>query len=100
MFRQLEQATEYATVMRDGDAVVLAAGANLAAALLAAGYGPFRTTPVSAAPRAPFCMMGACFDCLAVIDGVPNRQTCLALVRDGVVIERQHGAAHLGATHE
>ena len=39
-------------------------GVNLAAALLAAGVDVFRHTPVSGAPRAPFCMMGACFECL------------------------------------
>jgi predicted molibdopterin-dependent oxidoreductase YjgC len=36
-------------------------------------------------------MMGVCFDCLVVIDGVGNRQACLTPVRDGMVIERQLG---------
>jgi hypothetical protein len=40
-------------------------------------------------------MMGACFECLAVVDGTPGVQTCLAAVRDGMRIERQHGARHL-----
>ncbi len=36
-------------------------------------------------------MMGVCFDCLAVVDGVSSAQTCLVPVRDGIRIERQQG---------
>ncbi len=64
-------------------------GANLAAALLAAGVGVFRNTPVSGAPRAPFCMMGACFDCLVEIDGV-TRQACMLDVTEGLRIAPAH----------
>ncbi len=59
------------------------AGESLAAALLVAGIGPFRTTPVSDAPRQPYCMMGACFECLVEVDGVANRQACMVIVRRG-----------------
>ena len=38
-------------------------------------------------------MMGVCFDCLAEIDGVPNRQSCMVPVRPGMRIRRQRGAA-------
>ena len=64
-------------------------GANLAAALLTAGVDVFRHTPVSGAPRAPFCMMGACFECLVEIDGV-TRQACMLEVTDGMTITRPH----------
>jgi hypothetical protein len=37
-------------------------------------------------------MMGVCFECLMVIDGVENRQGCLILVREGMRVERQRGA--------
>jgi hypothetical protein len=97
MFRPLEPLSGSATVTLDGKPVLLPAGTNLAAALLTAGYGPFRTTPVGDTPREPYCMMGVCFDCLAVIDGIPNRQTCLEQVRDGMVIQRQCGAAETAA---
>src|SRR6218665_1805772 len=50
------------------------AGATVAAALLANGVTACRATPVSGAPRAPYCMMGICFECLVVIDGIGNRQ--------------------------
>ncbi|MDX3805621.1 2Fe-2S iron-sulfur cluster-binding protein [Bosea thiooxidans] len=41
--------------------------------------------------RRSACMMGVCFDCLAVVDGVSSAQTCLVPVRDGIRIERQQG---------
>ena len=72
-----------------GTPLNLPAGSNLAAALLAAGVDVFRHTPVSGAPRAPFCMMGACFDCLIEIDGV-TRQACMLEVTEGMVITRPH----------
>ncbi|MGI6852165.1 (2Fe-2S)-binding protein [Mesorhizobium sp. 1B3] len=94
MFRPLETPRDALTrITVDGHAVEAIAGANLAAVLLEAGFAPFRTTPVSGAPRLPYCMMGVCFDCLAVVDGVPNRQTCLEQVRPGMVVERQSGPA-------
>jgi predicted molibdopterin-dependent oxidoreductase YjgC len=34
-------------------------------------------------------MMGVCFDCLAEIDGVANRQSCMIEVRPGMRISRQ-----------
>ena len=52
---------------------------------------------VSGAPRAPYCMMGVCFDCLVTIDGVGNRQGCLVPVREGMRdrdAARQAGARH------
>lgn len=70
-------------------------GDTVAAALLANGAGHFRSTPVSASPRAPWCMMGVCFDCLVEIDGVANRQACLVPVTEAMRIRRQHGARTL-----
>jgi len=73
----------------DGAPLALPEGANLAAALLAAGIVAFRETPVSGAPRAPFCMMGACFDCLVEIEGV-TRQACMMEVQEGLSITKPH----------
>jgi predicted molibdopterin-dependent oxidoreductase YjgC len=70
-------------------------GRSVAAALLASGIARFRATPVSGAPRAPYCMMGACFECLVEIDGVPSRQSCMVTVRDGMRIRSQEGARDL-----
>ncbi len=71
-------------------------GDSVAAALLASGQVTTRTTPVSGAGRGPFCMMGACFDCLVEIDGEPNRQGCMTLVRQGLRIRRMAGARAAG----
>jgi D-hydroxyproline dehydrogenase subunit gamma len=97
MFRPLEGArAPRAVITVNGRAIDAAPSANLAAALLEAGFTPFRNTPVSGAPRMPYCMMGVCFDCLVTINGVPNRQACLEQVRPGMVVERQMGAARAG----
>jgi D-hydroxyproline dehydrogenase subunit gamma len=70
-------------------------GDSIAAALLAEGVFATRTTPVGGAPRGPYCMMGACFDCLAEVDGVGGVQTCLVIVRPGMHVKRQDGARAL-----
>lgn len=85
-FLELEDAP-CVSVSFEGAPLRLPEGGNLAAALLAAGVDVFRRTPVSGAPRAPFCMMGACFDCLVEIDGVV-RQACMIETADGLEITR------------
>jgi predicted molibdopterin-dependent oxidoreductase YjgC len=84
------------TVTVDGTPLTAKAGDTVAAALLAAGLGASRATPVSGAPRAPYCMMGVCFECLVTIDGVGNRQGCLTPVREGMAIETQKGKREAG----
>jgi predicted molibdopterin-dependent oxidoreductase YjgC len=83
------------TILFDGVTVPAQAGESAASALIAAGILVTRHTPVSTAPRGPFCMMGACFDCLAVVDGRGGVQLCLTPVRDGMRIETQRGARAL-----
>ncbi len=92
MFRRLpDPAAVEVTVLIDGAQVRVPRGVSAAAALLLAG-GAARTTPVSGAPRAPYCMIGVCFDCLMEIDGAPNQQACLVTVAEGMRINRQAGA--------
>lgn len=81
---------ERVAVSFDGLPHFLPKGTNLAAALLSAGITVFRHTPVSGAPRAPYCMMGACFECLVEIDGVV-RQACMMEVSEGLDIQRPEG---------
>ncbi len=76
----------------EGRIVLVPAGASAAAAVLMAGLPSIRETPVGASERAPYCMMGICFDCLAEIDGAPNRQSCMVAARPGMRIRRQRGA--------
>ena len=89
-FLELEPEATRVPVTLDGAPLALPEGANLAAALLVAGVSVFRATPVSGTPRGPFCMMGACFDCLVEIDGV-TRQACLTEVEEGLAIVRPRG---------
>lgn len=92
MFQRLPDVeSERVTITVDGTQVRAAAGDTVAAALLAAGFDHCRTTPVSGAPRGPYCMMGVCFDCLITIDGVGNRQGCLVRVREGMTVTLQRG---------
>jgi predicted molibdopterin-dependent oxidoreductase YjgC len=83
------------TLLIDGRAVVARQGDSVAVALLANGIVTTRTTAASGSARGPFCMMGACFECVAVVDGRPGVQTCMTPVRDGMRIERQDGAREL-----
>ncbi len=76
----------------DGRSATAREGDTVAGALLAAGVEVCRTTPVSGAPRAPYCMMGVCFECLVTIDGVANRQGCLVAIEEGMRVETQQGA--------
>jgi hypothetical protein len=80
----------------DGMAVEGAEGDSVAAALLALGRTACRETAVTGAPRGPYCMMGVCFDCLVVIDGVGNLQGCLVPLREGMAVEVQRGRREVG----
>ncbi len=92
MFQRLHDPdADIVSLSVDGIPIDARAGDSVAAALLAAGIVSCRTTPVSGAPRAPYCMMGVCFDCLVTIDGVGNRQACLVRVRHGMRVETQRG---------
>jgi predicted molibdopterin-dependent oxidoreductase YjgC len=84
------------TIRFDGEFLSAPAGISVAAALLTNGIRRVRATPASGAPRAPYCMMGVCFDCLVEIDGVPNQQSCLTSVCDGMQVRSQEGARELG----
>ncbi|MEH6717797.1 MAG: (2Fe-2S)-binding protein [Aurantimonas endophytica] len=75
----------------DGRPVDGRAGDTVAAALLAAGVETCRSSAVSGEPRAPYCMMGVCFECLVTIDGVGNQQGCLVVLRPGMTVETQIG---------
>ena len=94
MFRRLHEAALIA-IEFEGRVLQVAPHDSVAAALLTAGIEHTRTTPVTGAPRAPYCMMGVCFDCLVEIDGMPNRQACMTRVREGMKIRRQDGTRRL-----
>ena len=96
LFRPISAAAvdAFIEVEFDGRPITVPGQCSVAAALLAAGVTRFRSTPVSGAPRAPYCMMGVCFECLLEIDGIANRQACLVTVQPGMKIRSQEGARH------
>ena len=96
MFKRLGEVGAAVAITVDGKAVRARIGDTVAVALLAAGIDHCRTTPVTGAPRAPYCLMGVCFDCLVTVDGVGSRQGCLVPVRDGMKVETQQGKREAG----
>lgn len=72
----------------DGVEVEAAAGDTVAAALIAAGHRALGSSAVTCTPRGPYCLMGACFDCLVRVDGVPHRQACMTAVAPGMEVRR------------
>lgn len=98
MFRKLhDPGPQAVTIFIDGKTVAAEAGENLAAVLLRQSESWNRTTTVSQSPRAAYCLMGVCFECLAEVDGVGSVQACLTTVRDGMRVSRQLGRRALSA---
>ncbi len=92
MFKQLPgNQTEMLNISLNGQPVEVPKGISVAAVALSQNIGHTRTTPVSASKRAPFCMMGVCYDCLMVINGQANQRACSTIVQEGMCIETQQG---------
>lgn len=73
----------------DGQPVTAGPGDSVASALLAAGKKVTRRTAVTGAARGPWCMMGACFDCVAIVDGKRGVRTCMTPAREGLRVDTQ-----------
>src|SRR6059058_3288521 len=91
MFRKLHESHADLTIEIDGVPAAAESGEIVAAVLLRQAEPWSRMTPVTQLKRAPYCMMGVCFDCLAEIDGVASVQTCLKAVCHGMHVVRQTG---------
>lgn len=93
MFKRLDQNPKKpVSISINGKPFTVSAGETVAAAVLVSGIRHTRTTPVSGSPRAPFCLMGQCYECLMVINGLPNQRACQVIVTEGMNIESQHGS--------
>ena len=95
MFRALHEAVHAVTIEIDGEKVEAMAGETVAAVLLRQREIWARTTAIGGVKRAPYCMMGVCFECLAEVDGLGSVQTCLTIVRPGMRVRRQLGVRSL-----
>ena len=63
----------------------VARGTTVAAAMLLAEQ-PTRIS-VTGEPRTALCGMGICFECRAVLNGVPHRRTCQTPCEHGMTVE-------------
>lgn len=101
MFTLLPHNTEPALTVIVNDAPVsVPRGCTAAAAMLLHSNGPTRSTALNGEGRAPYCMMGVCFECLLEINGEPNQQGCLITVVEGMRINRQQDKRNAGEVRE
>lgn len=78
------------TIVVDNCPVKVPEGISVAAAVLGHHHpGKTYTHPVDGSPRAPYCLMGVCFECMMEINGEENVQSCLVTVEEGMVVKRQ-----------
>jgi hypothetical protein len=77
--------SEVLTVKINGATSRVTRGTTVAVAMLLA-HSPSRLS-VTGAPRGPLCGMGICFECRAVVNGIPHRRTCQILCEQGMTVE-------------
>ena len=65
------------TLRVNGASISVPAGATVAVAMAISGH-PCRSS-VTGEPRGPLCGMGICFECRAVVNGIPHSRTCQLL---------------------
>ena len=76
---------EFVSLTINGVSSRVAQGTSVAAAMLLARQ-PNRVS-VTGQPRAALCGMGICFECCAVVNGVPHRRTCQIVCESGMTVE-------------
>ena len=79
------------TITVDGKQMQAKEGEMILAALIANGKIINRYTAKRNEPRGLFCGIGQCTDCAMIVNGKPNVRTCVTPVKEGMVIETQHG---------
>jgi len=70
-------------------------GDTIASALHAAGVRILTTSLKYESPRGFFCGIGKCSSCLMRVNGVPNVRTCIAPLKEGILVEMQQKIAEL-----
>ena len=84
MFQNRTDLSDPVTFSFEGRQVTANRGDTIAAALLGWGIFEFRRAAVSGAARAPFCMIGNCYECLVEVQGKGLVQACLTEVAEGM----------------
>lgn len=90
MFKALIQPHRVQTMV-NGRKCQLMAGVSVAAALMEIGLLQTGCSLRRNRPKAPYCMMGVCFECELTIDGKSGTRACMTRVRDGMEIETGGG---------
>lgn len=72
-------------------------GEPIAAALHAAGVRVLSRSERLDRPRGFFCAIGTCSSCIMRVDGQPNVRVCIERLREGMVVETQHGRGEIHA---
>jgi D-hydroxyproline dehydrogenase subunit alpha len=67
----------------EGRTLTVPRGATIGAALWAAGIRQWRRTRVAGQPRALFCGIGHCFDCLVRVGDGPPVRACVTPAGNG-----------------
>ena len=95
MFRRLTDLKRNEVILYFEDREIRALqGDTVAAALLLNEYSSFKNNLVSGSPRSPYCMMGACFECLVDVDQMQSLQSCQVIVKNNMQVKR-HKASDL-----
>tara|TARA_B100000676_G_scaffold21165_1_gene18313 strand:- start:330 stop:644 length:315 start_codon:yes stop_codon:yes gene_type:complete len=84
MFQQRTDLSDPVTLSFEGRQITANRGDTLAAALLGCCIFEFRRAVVSNTPKAPFCMIGNCYECLVEVEGKGLVQACLTEVVEGM----------------
>ena len=75
------------TITVNGTPVTVTAGATVAIAMVMAGQAC--RTSVSGEPRGPLCGMGICFECRAIVNGIPHCRSCQILCEPGMEVQTE-----------
>ncbi|OED38601.1 hypothetical protein AB833_18890 [Chromatiales bacterium (ex Bugula neritina AB1)] len=88
MLKRLTETTQISFKF-NGETLVAQPGDSIAGALLTHGKTSLRVATVSKTPRGPFCMMGACYECLVELEG-RTVQACMTPVTEGMTVQRKN----------
>ncbi len=95
MFTKAAKSAATVTIEVEGQPLQVDAGISVAAAVLDHVHCRTRVSHTGQ-ERGPYCQMGVCFECLMTINGVPNQQSCLIPVAEGMKIFRQKNVPDFG----
>ena len=68
----------------NGASIAVSAGTTVAVAIMIAGRAC--RVSVSGEPRGPLCGMGICFECRAIVNGIPHSRSCQVLCEPGMEV--------------